>query len=135
MQVHVKRFTNNNSDAIIVIECECGTRYMLDEAGEFQSEEIFVYRHGVPVKNLRCSSAEFETLMKMAEEQPPCQERYRITLHDGEGAPTIEVAHVAPRPSEEVLETSTIEFPPKEVGPDGPINPPPSNEYVRKPFG
>jgi hypothetical protein len=106
---------------------------MLDEAGEFQSEEIFVYRHGVPVKNLRCSSAESETLTKMAKEKPPCQERYRITVHD-DGQPSIEVARVAPRPNEEVLETSTIKFPPKQEGPDGPINPPPSTEYVRKPF-
>ncbi len=133
MQVHVKGFTSNNNDAIIVIECECGACYMLDEAGEFQAEKLFVYRYGVPVKNLRCSSVESETMCKKVGDKPQCQERYRITLHN-EVAPAIEVAHVARRPPEEVLESKSVKFPPKMVAQDESINPPPSTEYVRKPY-
>jgi hypothetical protein len=131
MQVHVKGFTSNKNDAIIVIECECGACYMLDEAGELQAEELFVYRYGVQVKNLRCSCVESDTMMVGDKSQ--CQERYRITLHN-EDAPAIEVAHVARRPHEEVLESKTIKFPPKMVAADESINPPPSTEYVRKPY-
>jgi hypothetical protein len=134
MRVHLKGFKNNNSDAIIVIECDCGAKHMLDEAGEFQSEKLFVYRHGVPVKNLRCSPSGIQTLTRIAEGKPLCQERYRITLHAEDGPPTIEIAHLTPRPHEEVLETETINFPPKHVGAGEPINPPPTNPYVNKPY-
>jgi hypothetical protein len=137
MQVFLKGFKNNNSDAVIVIECECGARHLLDEAGAFQSKKIFVYRHGALVKNLRCSPLGVQDLTRTAEDKPPCQERYRISLHTEDGLQTVEIAHLTPRPNEEVVETQTIQFPPKQVVAGGPVNPPPNTPipYVNKPYG
>lgn len=134
MRIQLKGFTNNNSDAIVVIECECGNKWMLDEAGEFKSNEMFVYWHGVPTKNLRCSPSTDESLKRMANGQPRCRERYRIILDNDNNVSAIKVLHIAPRPREEVLETSNIKFPPKEVGTGAPVNPPPSTEYVTSPY-
>jgi hypothetical protein len=133
MRVDLKGF--NNNDAIIVIECDCGTRRMLDEAGDFKSEELFAYRHGVPVKNLRCAPSEAETLERVAQGRPPCWERYRITLHEEEDPPYLEIAHLSPRPREEVLEVQTIQFPTGDTGPDEPMYPPNTTIYVNKPYG
>ena len=133
MRVDLKGF--NNNDAIIVIECDCGTMRMLDEAGDFKSEELFAYRHGVPVKNLRCAPSEAETLERVAQGRPPCWERYRITLHEEEDPPYLEIAHLSPRPREEVLEVQTIQFPTGDTGPDEPMYPPNTTIYVNKPYG
>jgi hypothetical protein len=133
MKVNLKAF--NDNDAIIVIECDCGTRRMLDEAGEFKSEKIFVYRHGVPVKNLRCAPSEAETMKRAAQGRPLCRERYRITLHEEEDPPYLEIAHLSPRPREEVLEVQTIQFPTGDTGPDEHMYPPNQTIYVNKPYG
>jgi hypothetical protein len=133
MQVSLKGF--NDDDAIIVIECECGNRRMLDEAGEFKSEQIFVYRHGVPVKNLRCAPSEAETLKRAAQGKPLCRERYRITLHEEENPPYLEIMHLSPRPREDVLEVQTIQFPARQAWPEEPMYPPNQTLYVNKPYG
>jgi hypothetical protein len=133
MRVNLKRF--NDDDAIIVIGCECGNRRMLDEAGEFKAENLFVYRHGVPVKNLRCSPSEEETLSRAAQGKPQCRERYRIILHEERDPQYLEIAHLSPWPREEVLETQTIQFPASESRPEEPMYPPNFTVYVNKPYG
>jgi hypothetical protein len=133
MRVNLKGF--NDDDAIIVIECDCGNRRMLDEAGEFKAKELFVYRHGVPIKNLRCAPTEEETLKRAARGQPQCRERYRITLHE-EGDPQhLEIAHLSPWPREEALEVQTIQFPASETRPEEPLYPLNFTVYVNKPYG
>jgi hypothetical protein len=134
MQVHLAGFANNNSDAIIVIQCRCGSTYMLDQAGGFPAQRLFVYRHGVPVKNLRCALPGSKALGRLAQGRPLCRERYRITLHGDRHPPQADVAHLTPRPHDQVLESSIVEFPPKVVGAQGPINPPPSTPYVNQPY-
>jgi hypothetical protein len=84
---------------------------MLDEAGNFVAEKLYVYRHGVPVKNLRCCSTERERLERTSRGKPECRQRYRISLHRENDSPFMEVAHVSPRPEEEVIEVETIQFP------------------------
>jgi hypothetical protein len=133
MQVKLKGF--NDDDAIIVIECDCGNKRMLDEAGEFKAEKLFVYRHGAPVKNLRCSPSEAEILARALQGKPPCRERYRITLHGGQDPPYLEVAHLSPRPHEEVREVQTIQFPTGDTGSEEPLYPPNRTIYVNKPYG
>jgi len=106
MKVELQRITKSAdgtpSDAVIAIECQCGNKTMLDEAGDFPGEEIFVYLRGVPSKNLRC--------IKKGSE---CRERYRTTLHVDEDPQFVEVAHITPRPEEKILETVKIEIPSK----------------------
>ena len=109
MKVHLAGFTG--SDAILVIECECGNTRMLDEAGNFVAEKLYVYRHGVPIKNLRCCSTERERSGRVSKGEPECRQRYRISLRREDGSPLIEVAHISPRPEEEVTEVETIQFP------------------------
>ncbi len=109
MKAYLAGFTV--SDAILVIECGCGNTQMLDEAGNFVAEKLYVYRHGVPVKNLRCCSTERERLERTSRGEPECRQRYRISLHRENDSPFLEVAHVSPRPEEEVLEVETIQFP------------------------
>ena len=109
MKVHLTGFTDN--DAILVIECECGNTRMLDEAGNFVAEKLYVYRQGVPVKNLRCCPNERDRLDRFHRGQAECRERYRISLRREDGSPIMEVAHVSPRPGEEVIEVETIRFP------------------------
>jgi hypothetical protein len=109
MRVHLIGFTD--TDAIVVIECECGNSQMLDEAGDFPAERIYVYRHGVPTKNLRCCAPGAVTLKRISMGKPECQERYRITLQTGHNPPRMEIAHISPRPRKQLLETVTIPFP------------------------
>ncbi len=109
MRVQLKGFTD--TDAILVIECKCGNTRMLDEAGDFEAEEIYVYRYGVPAKDLRCHSSESMTLKRISAGEPECRQRYRVSLRREQRPPYIEVAHVSPRPREEVLEVETINFP------------------------
>jgi len=98
MKVELQRITGSASgapsDAVIIIECQCGNRVMHDEAGGFTRKEVFVYLRGVAVKNLRCSK-----------EDSTCRERYRTILHMEADPPFVEVAHIALRPLETVLET------------------------------
>ena len=104
MKVELRRITESAdgapSDAVIIIECQCGNKVMKDEAGDFTREEVFVYLWGVTVKSLRCTKTGSE-----------CRERYRTTLHMEADPPFVEVAHIAPRPSEIVLETLKIKIP------------------------
>lgn len=108
MRIHLKGFTV--TDAIVVIECECGNTRMLDEAGDFPAERIFVYRQGVPTKNLRCCRLHSLTSGNLARGMPECRERYRITLRREHEPPYLEIAHISPRPGEQVLEVETIKF-------------------------
>ncbi len=109
MRVHLKGFTD--TDAIVVIECECGNTRMLDEAGDFKSERLFVYHHGVPIKNLRCCAPPPATLEGISLGKTECRERYRITLQSEHNPLYMKIAHISPRPREEVLEVETIRFP------------------------
>ena len=106
MKVELQRITESAdcapSDAVIIIECQCGNKTMLDEAGDFKGEEVYVYLWGVTIKNLRCTKTGSE-----------CRERYRTILHMEADPPFVGVAHIAPRPAETVLETVKIEIPPK----------------------
>jgi len=104
MKVELQRITESAdgalSDAVIIIECQCRNKVMKDEAGDFTRKEIYVYLRGITIKNLRCSK-----------EGSMCRERYRTMLHMEACLPFVEVAHIAPRPSEIVLETIKIEIP------------------------
>ena len=108
MKVHLKGFTS--TDAIIVIECVCGNTRMLDEAGGFPAERIYVFRQGVPTKDLRCCRLHSPTSGSLLGEMAECRERYRITLRGELGPAYLEIAHISPRPSEQVLEIETIPF-------------------------
>jgi len=108
MLVHLKGSTV--TDAIIVIECECGNTHMLDEAGDFRSERIFVYRHGVQTKNLRCCPLAPLTRENILPGQPECRERYRIIIHREQESPYLEIEHISPRPEEQILEVMSITF-------------------------
>ena len=108
MLVHLKEFTD--TDATIVIECECGNTHMLDEAGDFRSERVFVYRHGVPTKNLRCCPPASLTRENVFPGKPECRERYRIIVHREQELPYMEIEHISPRPEERVIEVMTITF-------------------------
>lgn len=108
MRVHLEGFTD--TDAIVVIECECGNTRMLDEAGDFPAERIFVYRQGVPTKNLRCCRPHPLTSGNRSRGTPECRERYRITLRREDEPTYLEIAHISPRPREQVLEVESIEF-------------------------
>jgi len=90
------------SDAVIIIECQCGNKVMKDEAGDFTREEVYVCLVGVTVKSLRCTKTGSE-----------CRERYRTTLHMEADPPFVEVAHISPRPQEVILETEKMEIPKK----------------------
>lgn len=109
MRVHLEGF--NDTDTIIVFECECGNTRMLDEAGDFPAERIYVYRQGVPTKNPRCCPTERTTLKRIGEGKAQCGEWYSITLHGEHSRPYMEVAHISPRPRGEILETEPIKFP------------------------
>ena len=108
MRVHLKGFTS--TDAIVVIECECGNTRMLDEAGDFPAERIYVFHHGVPTKNLRCCRLRSRISGTLFSIVPECRERYRITLRNELDPPYLEIAHLSPRPKEQVLEVETITF-------------------------
>ena len=108
MKVHLKGFTS--TDAIIVIECVCGNTRMLDEAGGFPAERIYVFRQGVPTKNLRCCRLPSLTSVSLFGGMPQCRERYRITLRGELDPAYLEIAHISPRPNEQVLEIETIPF-------------------------
>ena len=103
MKVELQRITESAdgapSDAVIIIECRCGNKSILDEADGFLQKEIFVYLHGVRIKNFRCSKTGSE-----------CRERYRTILHMEADPPFVEVSHIAPRPQETVLETIKIKI-------------------------
>ena len=100
-----------DSDAILVIECKCGNTHMLDETDDLETEDIYVYQYGVPAKNLRCCSSESMTLKRIAAGTPQCRQRYRISLHRKQDPPRIEVAHITPRPGEDVLGVEAASFP------------------------
>ncbi len=106
MKIHLKGFTD--TDAIVVIECECGNTRMLDEAGDFPGEKIYVYRHGVPTKNLRCCRQQSPTWGYLPSATPECRERYRIVLRRELDPPYLEIAHISARPKEQVIEVETI---------------------------
>ena len=96
MKVLTSRFLKiifGDSDVVIIIECQCGNKTMLNESDGFFEEEVYVCLFGVRQKNLRCHGA-----------RSICRERYRIILRMEADPPFIEVAHIAPRPSEETLE-------------------------------
>jgi hypothetical protein len=109
MQVQLRGLTE--TDAVLVIECKCGNTRMLDEAGDFEAEEIYVYLCGVPARNLRCYSSEAMTLKRTREGKPECRQRYRISLYREQDPAYVEVAHITPRPRERVLEVEAISFP------------------------
>ena len=109
MRVHLKGFTS--TDAIVVIECECGNTRMLDEAGGFPAERIYVFRRGVPIKNLRCCRLHSLTSETLSSKVPECRERYRIILQHEHELPYLEIEHISPRPNEQILEVETIKFP------------------------
>ncbi len=109
MRVHLKGFTS--TDAIVVIECECGNTRMLDEAGGFPAERIYVFRRGVPIKNLRCCRLHSLTSETLSSKVPECRERYRIILQHEHEFPYLEIEHISPRPNEQILEVETIKFP------------------------
>ena len=107
MQVYLKGFTD--TDAIIVIECECGNTHMLDEAGDFAAEQIYVCRYGVPAKTLRCSR-KYDLTSGIRSSLPDCRERYRITLRREYEPPYLIIEHITSRPNEQILEAETITF-------------------------
>jgi len=109
MRVQLKEFTS--TDAIVVIECECGNTRMLDEAGGFPAERIYVFRRGVPIKNLRCSRMHSLTSATLSSKVPECRERYRIILQREHEFPYLEIEHISPRPNEQILEVEIIKFP------------------------
>ena len=98
MRVQLKGFTS--TDAIVVIECECGNTRMLDEAGGFPAERIYVLRRGVPIKNLRCRRLDSLTSETLSRKVPECRERYRIILQP-HVFPYLEIEHISPRPNEQ----------------------------------
>jgi hypothetical protein len=109
MRVQLRGYTE--TDAVLVIECQCGNTCMLDEAGDFEAGEIYVYMNGVPEKNLRCQSSESRSLKRISRDEPECRQRYRISLHRARFPPYLEVAHLSPRPREEVIEVARLNFP------------------------
>jgi len=109
MRVKLRGFTD--TDAILVIECECGNTRMLDEADDLEAEDIYVYRYGVPEKNLRCCASQSLTFERIAAGKPQCRQRYRISLQREQDPPRIEVAHISPRPGEDVLGVEPVSFP------------------------
>jgi hypothetical protein len=109
MRVELRGFTE--TDAILGIACKCGNTRMLDEVGDFDVEEIYVYLDGVPEINLRCYSSESVTLKRISQGEAQCRQRYRVRIHREQWPPYIEVAHISPRLLEEVIEVGTINFP------------------------
>ena len=132
MKVRLKEF--KDSDAVIVIECQCGNRRMLNEVDNSIREEIYVNRFGGLEKRLRCAQAESMALRRIAQRKAQCHEHYRVTLRAEAELPFIEVAHLSHEPNETVLAVESINFPPKKLGKIEGMYPPDAHPYVGNPY-
>jgi len=115
-QVRVLETDAAITDVVITIECECGNKRMIDLAGGFPGEEIFIFLQGVRVKNLRCSWSESRIRKKLAQGENECRERYRITVPGEVNRQAIEIMHVGRSPNDNVLETFVLLVPKKDAG-------------------
>jgi len=130
MKVQLKGVKDN--DAVIVIECACGNKRMLNEADNLIREEIYINRFGTREKRLRCAQPESLILKKLREGKTQCHEHYRVTLYPEVEPPFIEVAHLSHRREEKVL--AKIQFPPQKVGGPHLMYPPDPHPYVSNPY-
>ena len=132
MKVRLKEF--KDTDAIIVIECQCGNRRMLNEMDNSIREEIYVNRFGTREKRLRCAQPETMAQRRIGQRKTQCHEHYRVTLRTEVEPRVIEVVHLSHESNETTLEVESIKFPPKKFGKTEGMYPPDPHPYVGNPY-
>ena len=92
----------NPDEIVLTIACQCGNKRMMTRReGEFTHENIYVYRYGTKVKNVRCCEANPENKYTIGAGKKVCGEFYRITLRaDEEKEHFVEVEHLGAVPKE-----------------------------------